>query len=177
MNENNLFNQDNIKGKVFFAFSGLMSEEVINIFINGIEAQLTKISENNSKAMNILVIFVEVMQNVIKYQKNHLQEDYDSLYVIVVQDLQSGQLVVQACNLIATADKKKVSEKIDYVNGLDKDGLRQAYRSLRKAGDLVHDKGAGLGFLEIRKLASKSLEYQFKSRDDKYERFLFQVTV
>ena len=177
MEDMNIFHRQNMNGKVCFAFSGLMSDEVLKLFMDGIQMQLDKLIQHNSKARNILIIFIEVAQNVIQYQKHHMRNSYDSLYVLLIQDLKTGRLTVQSRNLVLKEEKQKITEKINYVNSLEKDELRLAYRNSRKKGNLMHSQGAGLGFLEMRKIACEDLEYEFQEYDSQHDSFLFQACV
>ena len=166
-----------MNGKVFFAFSGLVSDDLLGLFMEGIQMQLSGLIEHNAKARNVLIVFIEVMQNAIHYQKNHVQSDHDSLYIFLAQDIKTGKLTVQSRNLILINEEQKVKERVNYVNSLGKPKLRQAYRDLRKSGDLAHDRGAGLGFLEMRKIASEDLKYEFQPYNNEYHSCWLQVCV
>ena len=57
---------------------------------------------------------------------------------------------------------------------MDKKEIRKKYRELRRSGEKMHDKGAGIGFYEIAKNAT--IDYEFIPEGENYY-FIFKAVV
>jgi len=60
-----------------------------------------------------------------------------------------------------------VSKRIDYINSLEKDEQRKHLREKLRSANDKHERGAGVGFIEMAKRSSEKLEYAFEEIDSK----------
>lgn len=68
--------------------------------------------------------------------------------------------------------------RIDYLNTLDKKGLRKFYKErLQAENDNPESKGAGLGLIEVAKRASSKIEYEFEPRGEGMKYFTMYVEI
>jgi hypothetical protein len=65
------------------------------------------------------------------------------------------------------SDNQKVIIKLDQLT----DELKALYKELRKSGENSHERGGGLGFLEIQRKSTMPLKYRFEKIDEKYQFF------
>jgi hypothetical protein len=70
-------------------------------------------------------------------------------------------------NLINASDRNRIEQRLNQVEGLDKEALRLLYRELRKSGRDKHQGGAGIGFIEIAR-RSDHLAHSFDNHDDNF---------
>ena len=75
-------------------------------------------------------------------------------------------------NVIDADDKTKIEERLSDIEGLNKDELRKLYREKRKSGRDKHNKGAGIGFIEIARRCDR-VEHEFEMIDE--TRYYFTV--
>ena len=80
---------------------------------------------------------------------------------------ENGNYYVLGKNLVSSEVKKKLEKILNEIIKLDKQEIRKLYKERRKSGRDSHSKGAGIGFLEIAKVAKK-IEFDFKPFEDKY---------
>ena len=175
MNFDKLENTLNENGVVFLSYGGFLSQTLIA----GMTEALEKEAESNDISMrvsnNIFTIFIELSQNMMNYSKDKKREDgtFDSKGIIVVGfDHPTNCYYVMSRNIVSKADKERIEPKIQKAVQLDREDLKKLYRELRKSGLDKHNKGAGIGFIEIAKRCD-FLEYRFDPiRED---RFYFSV--
>ena len=72
-------------------------------------------------------------------------------------------------------DKKDISRRIDKINTSDEDELKKIYRDTITNGIFTEKGGAGLGFIEMAKITTNSLEYSFKNLDKGFS--YFEITL
>ncbi len=164
---------------IIFSFSGTISQPILSSIGETIESELDSIQIDANTVMKVFAIFTEQMQNIMSYSKERRVHQDNTLsspgLCLVGLDKNSGKYYVNSANIMDIQDESKVSEKIDRINALDKDGLKAYYKELRRSGKSSHNRGAGLGFLEMAKKSSEPLQYHITTVDS--ERSFFEIKV
>ena len=167
---------------VIFSFSGTVSQKILTSIAEAIEAEMGAIEEMENKTIrSIFIIFVELMQNIMSYskdRKNPIGSVYESLGIgLIGYSNEKSKYYVASANNIFPEKEEKIKQKIDKINRLDQAGVKQLYKELRRSGLHKHDRGAGLGFLEIAKKSSEQLEYKITRLTDEQSFFEIKVYV
>ena len=156
---------------IAFSFSGIISQSLTEFMIETASKQFADDGYDSKLIKNIFLIAIEQLQNIMSYSKNkHIENKnrYKSPGVLVVGfDKEKQKYYVNSSNEIVNEDKEKVSVKIDFINSMDKDKQRKYLREKLRSADDKHDRGAGVGFIEMAKRSSEELEYDFEEIDDK----------
>ena len=155
-------------GIVFLAYDGFLTQALIVAMTEALEKESDTLTKTTSN--NILTIFIELTQNMMNYSKSQkaLRSRNDGKGMILVgHDKVEDQYYVLSKNLINEVDKKHIEENLDAVSELSPEELRKYYREMRKLGHAKHEKGAGIGFIEIARKCEKMV-YSFKKVDDVY---------
>lgn len=156
--------------KIVFSFSGMISQSLTSFLVETAKAQLEDRGETSKLTRNMFLIAVEQLQNIMSYskEKNIKEDHYSSPGVLVVgYDDVKEKYYINSSNEIEETDQIKVSEKLDHINELEKDQLRQYLRDKLRSAEDQHDRGAGVGFIEMAKRSSEKLEYGFEDIDGK----------
>jgi hypothetical protein len=156
---------------IVFSFSGIISQSLTSFMVENAKFQLEERGEDTKMTRAMFLIAVEQLQNIMSYSNNKNTSDgskYISPGVLVIGiDAKKEKYYVNSSNEIVEADKIKISKKIDSINSLEKSELRKyLIEKLRSAED-THDRGAGVGFIEMAKRSSEKLEYAFEEMDSK----------
>ena len=80
-------------------------------------------------------------------------------------------------NVIENDKIEELTEMLDHINSLDKEGLKQLYKSQMKEGRLSEKGGAGLGFIDIARKTGNKLEFHFLPIDEGRSFFLLTSSV
>jgi hypothetical protein len=67
--------------------------------------------------------------------------------------------------------------RLDKVNLLDKNGLKDYYKEIILSGNVSQKGGAGLGIVNIAKVTENKLEYTFEDIDSQYSYFTLKIKV
>lgn len=166
-------------GIIFLTYGGLLTQALIV----GMTEALEKESETHDISMkvshNLLTIFIELSQNMMNYSKKSVAsgERMDSKGLIIVgYDKDNNDYYVLSRNIVSTEDKEKIIPKVKQVLSLDKEGLKLLYRELRKSGRGKHEKGAGIGFVEMARRCD-SMECDFTDINGATHYYALKATI
>ena len=164
-------------GIVFLNYGGFLTHSLIV----GMTDALEKESENNDMSLkvtnNILTIFIELSQNMMNYSKKLSSEgsELDPTGLIMVGvNKNKSEYYIFSRNILNSSDKEKILPKIKEVQSLDKVSLKELYRKNRKSGLNKHEKGAGLGFIEIARKCDK-INFSFDKIENKTDLYYFSL--
>ena len=156
---------------IVFSFSGMISQSLTSFMVETAKVQLEEQGEDGKLIRNMFLIAIEQLQNIMSYSKDKDTTNgskYVSPGVMVIGiDKLKNKYYVNSSNQIIESDREKVSAKIDHINSLEKNKLRKYLREKLRSADDKHDRGAGVGFIEMAKRSSEKLEYDFEKIEGK----------
>ena len=85
--------------------------------------------------------------------------------------------MVCAGNLVERSDVERLRAKLSRIRDMSKDELRALYKEQLRAEPEAGSKGAGLGFMEIARRASKPIEFDFTDVDATHAFFALKATI
>ncbi len=139
--------------------------------------------ESDKKIINrIFAILVEQMQNIIKYsvQKKSGKEG-DGMFVLssglIAVGVEGQDYSVISGNVICNEDRERISSRLDLIIAMDREAQKEYYKTMRRKEPDPQSKGAGLGFIEMARKASKPLEYMFTPVDETHSFFSLKALV
>ena len=167
---------------ILFAYSGYMTEQVRMAVGETLKKKLSLQDTNTKTTRSVFAVFVEQMQNVIRYSAEKIPEDekidVDELrYGILTIGRTGEDYVLMSGNLILRQDVNRVASRLREIQGMDKEQLKKLYKDKLKEGPDEYSKGAGIGFVEIARRASKPIEFDFIDVDDQRCFFAFKANI
>ena len=168
---------------IFFCFSGPISQDIL-VEIGATLRQKMKLEEaSNSTVIRVFSMVVEKAQNIIHYSaekvtkdKSAANEEKLSLGIIAV-GCEDGHYYVLCGNMILNSNVRKLREHLSKLRKMDRGEIKKYYKEQRRKETDLDSKGAGLGFIEMAKKASKPIEYDFKKVDDNYSFFSAKTVI
>ncbi|WP_170476430.1 SiaB family protein kinase [Ruegeria arenilitoris] len=170
------------KQGVVFAYSGYVTEGILSGVGDALKQKLVSEDADTKTLRSVFAVFVEQMQNIIRYSVERLPADTDSdgldiSYGILTIGNEAGSYVVHAGNLILSSDVENMQSRLSALRKMNREELKAAYKDqLRSEPDTV-SKGAGIGLIEIARRASKPIEFDFMRVDDQHAFFALKATV
>jgi hypothetical protein len=142
--------------------------------IDGISEMLLKRLELDdmplSASQSVFSIFIEQANNMLMYSV-----DKRGIFIVGLQD---KIYFIQSGSLASDSNAKILKNRIDYLNSLDKNALKEYYKQQMQASDEnSQSRGAGLGLTEIARRVSGPIEYNFEQYSDGLQYFSTYVTV
>jgi len=164
---------------VIFSLSGTISQSILINVGEMLEKELEESGTRRNIIHNIFAVMTEQMQNVMSYSMDsrkttdHFLES--SGLFVTGYSREKGKYFVSSCNRMRSENSDMIRERLGRINSMDKQQLKTYYREVRRSGRDLHDRGAGLGFIEMAKRSSEPIEYRIRqiSREESF----FQITV
>ncbi|MBF0134291.1 MAG: hypothetical protein HQL75_17110 [Magnetococcales bacterium] len=165
---------------VIFCYSGYMTEAILSGIGQAIKQKLT-IEETDSKTVrSVFSVFVEQMQNVIRYSVEREPEnstDNVLSYGLITVGQSNGNYFVTCSNKIRHEDKEHLDRQLSRIQKMSGEELKSMYKKILKGDVPESSKGAGVGFIDIARKASQPIEYDFADVDGTYAFFTLKAHV
>jgi hypothetical protein len=169
---------------IIFAYSGYMTETVLSGVGEAIKQKLTFDDADTKTLRSVFAVFVEQMQNIIRYSAEMVAESHSAStslreirYGILTIGQEDGDYVVHAGNLVVRTDVERLRARLNKIRDMNKEELRALHKEQLRAAPEEGSKGAGLGFMEIARRASKPIEFDFTDVDDDFAFFSLKASV
>jgi len=80
-------------------------------------------------------------------------------------------------NYIRTENVKSLDDRLNEINALNSDQLKEYYKKVLANGEMSAKGGGGLGMIDIARKTGEKLNYNFMPIDDKYSFFSFNIKI
>ena len=121
----------------------------------------------------LFMYVLESLQNVSR----HVDKNEHSSMSLVVYSKSKGGYTVTTGNVIPTANIVDLKSRLDEINKLHPNEIRNVYRQMLSTSEFNSRGGAGLGLIEMAKTTGNKLDYDFVSIDDENSYFILSKTV
>jgi hypothetical protein len=169
---------------VIFAYSGYVTEPILSGVGEALKRKLKFDDADTRTLRSVFAVFVEQMQNIIRYSAELIEpQDEDNgagseiRHGILTIGKEGGEYVVYSGNLVQRSDVARLRAKLTKIRDMSKDDLREMHKKQLRTDPEEGSKGAGLGFMEIARRASKPIEFDFIDVDAKHAFFSLKATV
>ena len=176
------FHQDLQQAGIMFAFSGPVSQRVIEGLGETLKQKMELEDAGMSTVQRVYSVFVEQMQNVVNYSADTVTPPEQNEGELRVGTLAVGRegahFWLQCGNMVQVSQVTSLRERLDHLRTLNREDLKALYRERRKtAATGQESKGAGLGFIDIARKASRPLEYTFTSATPQLSFFTIKAII
>jgi hypothetical protein len=172
---------------IIIAYCGYVTEPVLTGVGDALKQKLGLEDMDTKTARSVFAVFVEQMQNIIRYsaeKDEHVQGSdgasaghSELRYGILTIGRHGGGYIVRAGNLVENADIERLRSKLDHVRQADKEELKTMYKETLRSGPEEGSKGASIGFIEIARRASKPIEFDFAEVDGRFAFFVLAAEI
>jgi len=179
------FKKDLNKRGIFFCFSGPVSQDLLVEIGATLKLKMTLEEAHNAIALRVFSMVVEQAQNIIHYSAEKCPKEImpdsdkqDELSIgIIAVGYESEHYFVLCGNRVYNEEVERLTEKLCMLQKMDKEELKKLYKEQRKKGPDDKSKGAGLGFIDMAKKASRPIEFDFRKIDEKFSFFSTKTVI
>ncbi len=168
-------------GDVLLAYKGSITSDLISNVLEVVEAKLDDLSETSKIRKKVYNVLVESLQNLyhhIDELPKGLSENYEPKFgVLVVSRVDNNVYKITTGNFVTSGKIKLLKDKIDKINTLSKDELKDMYKFILNHQKLSAKGGGGLGLVDIARKTGNKLEYSFENFNNDYYFFNLDVFV
>ncbi len=165
-----------ISKNTLYSYLGHLSESELDNILLRTEKTLTKSLSSRLVIKKLYNILLESIQNIYSYLKD--KNDHEELlnaYIFVNRI--DEKFTILTGNYILKEDVPGIKRRIELINSMTKNELKNLYRGVLDVGDTTERGGAGLGFIDMAKRASSDLVFDFLDVNEKYVFFTLETAV
>jgi hypothetical protein len=165
-----------ISNRTIYSYLGSLTQKELDHILERLEAALSNSLSSRLAIKKIYNILVEGVQNIFGYLRSKASDDYLLESFVFVNEVEGGYKIITG-NFMRKQDIKSIESRIQIVNSLDANELKDLYRGVLDIGGTSEGGGAGLGFIDMAKKSTGELIYNFDEVDDKHVFFTLEMNV
>lgn len=163
------------------SFKGVVTPDLLSSVLQIMESKLNHVEKSTKTKKKVYNILVECLQNLYHHNENIQEEDGINLMfsksALLMISKNDENYEVKTGNYILKENSEDLKGKLDDINALSKEELRDLYKSVLNEGEMSKKGTAGLGMIDIARKSGNKLEYSFLPVDKKYDFFCLNVKI
>ena len=158
-------------------YKGMLTFDLLSAIIGSVEKRINEFETERRVQKKFYSILTECIQNVYYHLEDGTEKDQpiESESVLVMISAKPKYYKIKTCNHIPNTNIKALIDKIEQINNLDKDELKELYREALSNDSFSSKNTAGIGLIEIARKTDYKLEYSFEKINDQYSSFNFEI--
>lgn len=153
-------------------FSSSLNEAILSLS----ESNLNNINEDSKVKKKVYFILVESLQNITRHEEKMNDSKRDNSSFFVIQKQGNSHLLTSG-NIIENKNIASLKEKLDKVNSLGGENLKNYAKEIMTNGEFSDKGGAGLGLVEIARKSGNKLVYDFEIINNRFSYFYFHALI
>lgn len=172
------FYQKMERNNILLSFKGGVTSELLTSILQIMENKLDNLEEQPKTKKKVFNVLVECLQNLYHHLDDAPSVSESGLNsVIFMISRKEDHYSILTGNFINAENVPRLKERIDIVNSMDKDQLKEYYVSVLNNGEMSNKGGGGLGIIDIARKSGQKLEYSFQQIDNSTAFFSLNVKV
>ncbi len=166
-------------GNIMLSFKGEVTSDLLTSILQIMESKMEVLDESPKIKKKVYNILVECLQNLY----HHIDED-DTLTaaneksaLFMIRKSDEGDYSIMTGNYIANENVNHLKGKLDKINSMDKEELKDYYKEVLNNGEMSAKGGGGLGMIDIARKSGRKLDYSFVNIDTKFSFFSLIVNI
>ena len=176
-----LYNLNNYlqENEITFCYRGYLTESMLMSIGDSIKKTLAVNATDKQTGKNAFSVFVEQVQNVIRYsaKRDIVEKETEISYGILALGKEDGKTYIDCGNQINVKDVNRIKTNLEKIKNLDRKGLKSLYKSILRGETPQGSKGAGVGFIEVALRARNGFDYGFVEIDPETSFFSLKAYV
>lgn len=160
---------------IVLSFKGEITSDIITMVLQIMESKLDSVNEKSNVKKKIFNILVECMQNLFHHSEAEKGGEDQTRRAMLELFFDDEYYSILTGNYIKNSEVEKLRTRIETVNSLSKDELRQYYRNILDNNQISNKGGADLGMIDMARKSGEKLDYNFTPVND--EMSFFDLTV
>ena len=175
------FSQLLLRDEFVLSYSGYVSEDILLAVGDTLRERLEDHARDGAQIRNVFSIFVELMQNIIRYgvegpQPGPTDGEKPSFGIVMVAE-NDGSMDVIAGNFVTADEAAQLVERVDLLQSKSSEELRKMYRERLRISPDERSKGASLGLIEIARRSTLPITCEVTPAQDGLSFFMIKATV
>lgn len=165
---------------IILAYKGEINAELLEAVYSMIHRHFEEKKIPPAKKKFFFNILIECLQNVFHHHapaNNGVSKTDVSLMGLVIKSYGDNSYNIITGNYLLNTETENIEKKIEEVNGLSPESLKNHYQGSLAANEFSDKGGAGLGIIEMARKSGNKLNYEFTKVNDEYSFFTLTITI
>lgn len=158
-------------------YEGDFNQDIAKIVLSMTEKKFDAEGIDLAIKKKVFNVMVESLQNVCKHKASDDLDGHSTHSIFMIGNNDNNEVTVLSGNVLPVESIIPLKSRIDQINALDKDGLKQLYKEVRTTSTISEVGGAGLGFIDMARKSGNKLNYHFKKINEQLYFFTLLATV
>lgn len=164
--------------RTILSYIGELSSEDISAVMQELEEVLVKLNEQTKVRKKLYNVIIEVLQNLYHHADDiNSHKGGKSPNAVCIIDNHPDQCKITTANYIHNEKIESFNDKLDMINLLTKEELKDYYLRVLNNGEKSSKDGAGLGMIEIARKIDDKLHFEFVPLDNNYSLFVLKIKI
>jgi hypothetical protein len=157
-----------------YVYKGIFDPTLTDKILSLAENNMNITGESSKTQKRVYFVMVESLQNITRHQDVNQTSQNHAFFVV---QNRSGEYDLSSGNIIERSKVDDLKEKLDKINSLNPDELKDYYKNVLENTGMSDKGGAGLGLIEMARRSGNKLSYDFQPVDNDYSYFYFRSKI
>lgn len=162
---------------IILIYEGEFTQEITKSVLSMAEKNMENFNEELNIKKKVFNVMVECLQNICKHSEEFGSTNDEFNTAIFMIGKEENEYRITSGNVIYNDKIAYVRQKLEQINSLDKEGLKELYKATLASTELSDKGGAGLGFIDMARKSGQKLEYDFHKMNDEISFFALQSKI
>ncbi|MGZ3930166.1 MAG: SiaB family protein kinase [Bacteroidia bacterium] len=162
------------KYSLSYVYKGIFNPDHTDKILSLAETNMAITGESSKTQKRVYFVMVESLQNITRHQDVEQEEENHAFFVV---HNRVGEYDLTSGNVVERAQIDDLKSKIDKINSLGPDELKDYYKYVLENTGMSDKGGAGLGLIEMARRSGNKLQYDFQELNDKQSYFYFKSRI
>jgi hypothetical protein len=166
------------KNNILLSFKGDVTSELLTSILQIMENKMDNMQEEPKMKKKVYNVLVECLQNLYHHMDDVADAagDINRSAIFMIGKLNNAYTITTG-NYIANENVHGLKNRLDEVNALTKEELKEYYKKVLNNGEMSLKGGGGLGMIDIARKTGEKLDYNFLEIDNKVSFFTLNIKV
>jgi hypothetical protein len=166
-----------LENTILIDYRGSIKYETIGELIHKFKLLVPKMGIQIGTYKRVLLIMIESLENMMKHSYTPPENNSDTFDSMLIVKQENNRFIIISENNLRNEVIPVLKSKIDYLNSMDQQGLKNIYKETITNGIFTNTGGAGLGLIEIAKISSNPIKYVFSPINEDFSRYTQEVEI
>jgi hypothetical protein len=162
------------KQKILLSHFGTINLEITNTLLRNLKNDISSFEEEEVSKKKVYKVTVECLENICRHADQE-QPNQPSAIFLLGKDEENYHVI--SGNYVYNADIELLKSSIEDINKLDKEHIKDRYRSILVQNKISIKGGAQLGIIDMALKSGNKLEYEFFPTTDGVSFFILKIQI
>jgi hypothetical protein len=166
------------QGEVLVAYKGGIGADIIANTLNLVESKIDDAVQQNTTRKKLYNVLVESLQNLYHHVDAPMEykQDDNNFGVFILSKTPVGFRIATG-NFVKREKVGLLKEKIDKINSLSSDELKDFYKFVLNNQKFSEKGGGGLGLIDMARKTGNKLDYKFFDYNNEFDFFNLNLLI